>query len=181
VAFLWVPQDAGSPALAANSPAAFWPGNGYVDWVGTDFYASYPNFGLLDAFYRRFGGKPFVLSEWALYGRDDPAFVRRLFEWVRAHHRVRMLNYYQGFTSTSPANLAHYPASRDALRRMLRSRLFLAYPPEFARPRRHRHGSGLPPLPPQLGLPPTPPLPPPTGLCVPLVPVCVPQPAGSHA
>ena len=41
VAFLWVPQDAGSPDIAANAPSVVWPGGAYVDWVGTDFYASY--------------------------------------------------------------------------------------------------------------------------------------------
>ena len=33
VAFLWVPQDAGSPDTAANAPGAFWPGGTYVDWL----------------------------------------------------------------------------------------------------------------------------------------------------
>jgi hypothetical protein len=175
VAFLWVPQDAGSPELPGNSPAAFWPGRAYVDWVGTDFYASYPNFALLDAFYRRFTGKPFVLSEWALYGHDDPGFVRRLFAWVESHRRVRMLNYYQGFSASSPANLARYAASRAVLRAELRSSRFLAYPPEFAHPRRHQRPAP-PPLPPAIGVPPTPPSPvgPSSGqLCLKLVQVCL--------
>jgi hypothetical protein len=153
VAFLWVPQDAGSPQTAANSPAAFWPGSGYVDWVGTDFYASYPNFTLLDAFYQAFPGKPFVLSEWALYGSDDPGFVRALFAWVQSHPRVRMLNYYQGFTPRAKPSLVNYPRSRRALRSALRSPRFLAYPPEYAhpRPRRGHHPAPpeRPPLPPQ--------------------------------
>lgn len=177
VAFLWVPQDAGSPELPSNAPAAFWPGSRYVDWVGTDFYASYPNFALLDAFYHRFPGKPFVLSEWALYGHDDPGFVRRLFAWVRSHRRVRMLNYYQGFTSSSPANLARYGVSRRVLRAALRSSRFLAYPPEYAHPRR-RHHPALPPLPPQIGVPPTPPSPvgpPPSQMCLKVLGVCLPS------
>jgi hypothetical protein len=180
VAFLWVPQDAGSPDIPANAPAAFWPGSAYVDWVGTDFYASYPNFALLERFYDEFRGKPFVLSEWALYGSDDPAFVRELFAWVRSHRRVRMLNYYQGFTPTSRANLARYPASRRLLRRELRSRTFLAYAPEYAKPPRHRrHRPAAPPLPPLPGLPPGP-LPgpgpgPPPKVCLPLVGICVPN------
>lgn len=175
LAFLWVPQDAGSPDTAANSPSAFWPGAAYVDWVGTDFYASYPNFTLLDGFYNRFKHKPFVLSEWGLYGADDPGFVRSLFTWVRHHHRVRMLNYYQGFGASSPANLAQYPKSRIALRRELRSKLFLAYPPEYAAPFRHRHPKPpTPPLPPFIGDPPSPPGPPPGQLCLPLVNICVP-------
>ena len=158
VAFLWVPQDAGSPNIAANRPGEFWPGRSYVDWVGTDFYASFPNFGRLSSFYREFSGKPFVLSEWALYGADDPAFVRALFAWARAHPRVRMLNYYQGFAMSSRANLARYPSSAATLRRELRSARFAAYAPEFAHPRRHQPPAP-PPRPPQLGPVPTPPVP----------------------
>jgi hypothetical protein len=175
VAFLWVPQDAGSPETAANAPGVFWPGAAYVDWVGTDFYASYPNFGLLDHFYNEFRGKPFVLSEWALYGVDDPRFVRALFAWVRLHPRVRMLNYYQGYSPTSKANLARYPASRTALRRALRSSRFPAYAPEYAHPRRakrHKHHKpSSPPAPPHpapgSGQPPGLPLAPPGGSAAP--------------
>ena len=183
VAFLWVPQDAGSPDIAANAPGAYFPGNAYVDWVGTDFYASYPNFALLSRFYDAHPGKPFVLSEWALYGADNPAFVRALFAWVRSHHRVRMLNYYQGFGAASKANLARYPASTRILRAELRSRLFTPYAREYAHPahRRHRrkHGkqprSPLPPLPPVPGVSPGPPGPSPhpnSGVC--LFKLCVP-------
>jgi hypothetical protein len=156
VAFLWVPQDAGSPQIAANDPSVFWPGAAYVDWVGTDFYSAYPNFSQLDQFYNQFGGKPFVLSEWAVYGSDDPGFVHALFAWVRAHPRVRMLNYYQGFSVSSRVSLARYPATQRALRQELRSKVFLAYPPEYAHPRKHQK-QGNPPQPPQPGNPPSPP------------------------
>jgi hypothetical protein len=172
VAFLWVPQDAGSPEIAANSPGVYWPGSAYVDWVGTDFYSSYPNFSLLDDFYSEFTGKPFVISEWAVYGGDDPTFVRELFAWVLAHPRVRLIDYYQGFTPQSPANLAHYPASRRALRSELHSKRFLAYPPEYAHPGK----SGKPPVPPSQGQPPSSPTPgPPSQVCVSLLGVCVPD------
>ena len=183
VAFLWVPQDAGSPEIAANSPRAFWPGSGYVDWVGTDFYASYPNFSLLDAFYTAFPGKPFVLSEWALYGADEPAFVHELFAWARSHPRLRMLNYYQGFTAHATPSLSRYPHARLALRSELRSPAFLAYPPEYShplvppRPRRPpRPPPEKPPLPPQGGAPPGPPPAPgpPGGPCLPLLGLCLP-------
>jgi hypothetical protein len=181
VAFLWVPQDAGSPETAANSPGAFWPGSDYVDWVGTDFYASYPNFTLLDAFYQEFAGKPFVLSEWALYGADDPGFVRELFSWVAAHPRVRMLNYYQGFTAAGKPNLAHYPASRRVLRAELRASRFLAYAPEYAHPRNGLHNTPSPPRSPTPSAPPSAPTPvvpaPPATqptLCIPLTKICIP-------
>jgi hypothetical protein len=161
VAFIWDPQDAGSPDIPGNQPSNFWPGGAYVDWVGTDFYASAPNFSRLSRFYSTFGGKPFVLSEWALYGQDNPGYVHALFAWVRSHWRVRMLNYYQGFTRSSQANLAHYPRSRAALREELRARKFLAYAPEYAHPKHrrkhHRPPPETPPRPPQPGPPPNPP------------------------
>jgi hypothetical protein len=173
VAFLWVPQDAGSPDIPGNQPANFWPGAAYVDWVGTDFYASAANFSLLERFYRHFGGKPFVLSEWALYGRDDPGFVRKLFAWVRRHRRVRMLNYYQGFSAASRANLARYPRSAAALRRELHSRRFMAYPPEYRHRRRgHHRPPERPPRPPRPGQPPSRPPGPTPNTC--LLGVCIP-------
>ena len=174
VAFLWVPQDAGSPPIAANAPGAYWPGSPYVDWVGTDFYASFPNFSRLSTYYSEFPGKPFVLSEWALYGSDDPGFVRELFAWVAAHPRVRMLNYYQGFVRSSLANLERYPASQAVLRAELRSPRFLAYAPEYAHPGR-RQGPGRPPRPPAPGPVPSP-VPLPSPGCVSLLAVCLPPP-----
>src|SRR5437763_11167783 len=90
LAFLWVPQDAGSPDIPANSPGVFWPGSAYVDWVGTDFYGSYPNFAQLSRFYDQFTGKPCVLSECAVDGRDDPGLIHAVFAWARARPRVRM-------------------------------------------------------------------------------------------
>src|SRR5207248_10163453 len=179
VTFLWVPQDAGSPDIPANAPAAFFPGYAYVDWVGTDFYASYPNFSLLNSFYSEFTLRPFVISEWALYGADDPQFVHELFGWVHSHRRVRMLNYYQGFVPSSPANLAHYPASQAALRQELRSPLLDGYPPEYRHPyhrRKHPPGHRPPPQPPQPPQPGPPPGPPQTvpPVCLGVIGVCAP-------
>ena len=168
VAFLWVPQTAGSPDIPANEPSDFWPGSRYVDWVGTDFYAAYPNFSGLERFYRAYSGKPFVISEWGMSGQDDPWFVRTLLGWVDRHPRVRMLNYYLGFDDPGPYDLNRFPRSRAALRAELRKRRWLAYPPEFdpalhhppygkrhrkleERPRPHHDA------PPQQGAPPGPP------------------------
>ena len=44
VAFLWVPQTAGTPDTPAHSAESYYPGDAYVDWVGTDFCSLYPNF-----------------------------------------------------------------------------------------------------------------------------------------
>jgi hypothetical protein len=119
VALQWVPQTAGSPDVPGNAPRAYWPGRRYVDWVGTDFYSRFPGWASLDRFYAAFPGKPFVFGEWALWGRDDPAFVRRLLGWIARHPRVRMALYNQGRPG-GPFRLSRYPRAAAALRSGLR-------------------------------------------------------------
>jgi hypothetical protein len=133
VSFQWVPQVAGAPDTRANSPRAYWPGKRWVDWVGTDFYSKFPNWAGLERFYRRFPGKPFVFAEWAVWGRDDPGFVRKLFAWSRSHGRVRMMLYNQGVREGGPFRLSHYPRSRVALAAALRSPRFSDFAPEYRR------------------------------------------------
>ena len=132
VSFLWVPQVAGAPDTRANSPRAYWPGAKYVDWVGTDFYSKFPNFSGLERFYRQFRGKPFMFGEWAIRGRDNPAFVHRLFRWIRGHKRTRMVMYNHGNRSDGPFRLWRYPRGRAALRAQLSSSRFAPWVPEYA-------------------------------------------------
>jgi hypothetical protein len=133
VAFMWVPQVAGAPDTAANSPGAYWPGGEYVDWVGTDFYSKFPNWAGLNRFYaQQSHGKPFVFGEWALWGADNPGFVHQLFAWARSHGRVRMLTYNQGNRFGGPFQLKLYPQGRKAIVRELSSPRFPAYAPELA-------------------------------------------------
>ena len=70
LSMLWVPQTEGTPNIAANSAAAYWPGPQYVDWVGTDFYSRFPAFAKLERFYAQYPSKPFVFGEWAMWGAD---------------------------------------------------------------------------------------------------------------
>jgi len=119
VALMWVPHNATALDTRANQPRAYWPGNAYVDWVGTDFYGQNPNWGALERIYRDFPGKPFVFGEWALWGRDDPSFVKRVFAFARTHRRVRMLVYNQGGRSNGPFRLKRYPRARRVLRALL--------------------------------------------------------------
>jgi hypothetical protein len=133
VAFVWAPMTGGSPNIASLRPSVFWPGSRYVDWVGTSFYSRFPNFVGLSAYYRAFAvglRKPFALAEWAMWGADDPRFVRRLFAWIAARPRVRMLQYNQGDLPDSPFRLDRYPAAMAAMRRALASPRFTAPPPE---------------------------------------------------
>ncbi len=71
-----------------NRPKHFYPGSRWVDWAGTDFYAGYPEWKALTGLYRRFSGKPFAITEWAVESGDDPSFVNKLFAWVKSHRRT---------------------------------------------------------------------------------------------
>ena len=128
LAMLWVPQTEGTPNTHANRARAYWPGAKYVDWVGTDFYSKFPNFTDLETFYDDFPGKPFVFGEWALWDGDSPGFVRRFFQFVNTHKRVRMLVYNQGNTNGGPFRLSRYPESRKAIAQALKRKRFLGKP-----------------------------------------------------
>nr|MDQ6810660.1 hypothetical protein [Actinomycetota bacterium] len=131
IAFLWVPQSEGTPNTQANSASAYYPGDAYVDWVGTDFYSLYPNFRGLQNLYNSNVGKPFVFGEWALWNGDDPAWVAQLFGFIATHKRVRMALYNQGERTNGPFRLSRYPSSRREIRRLIASPRFLAYTPEW--------------------------------------------------
>jgi hypothetical protein len=144
VAFIWSPMTGGSPLIRALRPGVFWPGARYVDWVGTSFYSRYPNFRFLAPFYKRFAGryhKPFAFVEWAMWGSDDPRFVRGLFAWIGAHRWTRMIAYNQENTPDGPFVLAHYPRSAAAIRRKISPARFLAWAPEWRSPDTPDEGS----------------------------------------
>ena len=131
VSIMWVPQTRGDPEVARNLPGVYWPGSDYVDWVGTDFFSYWHNWRWLTPFYNHYTGKPFVLAEWGMLHGDRPKFIQDLFSWIRNHPRLRMLNYYQGFSLADPYNPIHYPKSMRMLRRELASPKFPQYAPEY--------------------------------------------------
>ncbi len=102
---MWVPQSTGSPNNSGNQPSDYWPGGRWVDWVGVDIYAKYPNFSGMERIYRSYH-KPFVVGEWSPWDFDSPSFVHRLFNFAQSHNRVKMLVYYQGFDSRPAPDLA---------------------------------------------------------------------------
>jgi hypothetical protein len=128
LAMMWVPQTEGTPNTHANRARAYWPGAKYVDWVGTDFYSKFPNFTDLQTFYDDFPNKPFMFGEWALWGSDDAAFVRRFFSFVDTHKRVRMALYNQGNLTGGPFRLTRYPDSRAAIKKALTKKRYLGMP-----------------------------------------------------
>jgi hypothetical protein len=143
VALAWVPQTHGSPNISANQPEDYWPGGEYVDWVGADIYAKFPNFHWLSDFYRAYRHKPFLIGEWSPWGGDDGSFVRKLFGWARRHDRTRMLVYYTGF-GDPVHDIGNYPGAKKRLRKELNRRRFDPFAPRSKRqpPRDGGGGSG---------------------------------------
>jgi hypothetical protein len=131
ISFVWTPETAGTPNIPGQSAAAYYPGNAYVDWVGTDFYSRFPNFAGLDTFYKEFPGKPFAFGEWAIWGGDNPGFVDQLFAWVNAHRRVQMMVYNQGYITNGPFRLNEDPLSSAAIRTLIAPRRYLASTPDW--------------------------------------------------
>lgn len=130
VAIVWSPLPSGSPIVPQNRPKHFYPGSRWVDWVGTDFYAGYPEWKALTGLYRRFSGKPFAIPEWGVESGDDPTFVSKLFAWVRSHPRCKMMVYYQDFGSTSSYRIQNYSSSLNVLRARLHTGRFPSYAPD---------------------------------------------------
>jgi len=129
VAVIWSTLPAGSPTVPRNRPRHFYPGDDYVDWVGTDFYSDNQDWKALTGLYNRFASKPFALPEWGVSSGDDPGYVRRLLTWVESHRRCKMIVYYQDFGSTSSYRIQNYPASLGVLSRKLHSPLFPSFAP----------------------------------------------------
>lgn len=145
VAVIWSPLSAGSPSVAINRPAHYFPGSRYTDWVGTDFYSRYGRWADLARFYRRFAkrlGKPFALTEWGLWGADRPSFVRRVFRFARSHRHTRMLVYYQDFGSANPFRIQNFPASLTVMRRRISSPRFPGLAPHAPHPKPQTGGLG---------------------------------------
>jgi hypothetical protein len=127
VAVLWSTLPAGSPTVPHNRPKYFYPGDDYVDWVGTDFYSDNQDWKALNGMYKRYSAKPFALPEWGVSSGDDPRYVEHLMAWVKNHARCKMLVYYQDFGSSSPYRIQNYPASVSVLNRMIHSHRFPAF------------------------------------------------------
>jgi hypothetical protein len=144
IATIWSPLPGGSPRVKGNFPGNYWPGSRWVDWAGTDFYSQYPVWKDLNRFFagKQWRRKPIAIAEWAVYGEDEPRFVKQLVAWTAKRPRVRMFVYYTGFgPGENPYDLRLYPRTTNTLRLKLRRPSFLQYA---------EYNAGiLPPLPPK--------------------------------
>jgi hypothetical protein len=121
VAMMWVPQSFGSPNIAGNQPADYWPGGRYVDWVGLDIYSKYAGaFDEFVAFFNRWDKWPFVIGEYSPWDNDfGGSFTGNLLRWAESHERVKAMLYYRGVDPANDYNVQFYPGARKALRNHL--------------------------------------------------------------
>ena len=117
---VWNPQGYGAPNVPGNSAQAYYPGDTYVDVVGDDLYDQGGNaaWGAADALYKAHPGKPFSFPEWGLWGIDDPAFVKKMRDFVVSHRRTEMLAYFESAPG-SIFDLGSKPKSLAAYKRLI--------------------------------------------------------------
>ena len=125
VATVFNPQARGAPDVRGNQPWDYYPGKYVVDYVANDLYVQGGRaaWAAHDALYARYAKvHPFIVAEYAPWGYDDPAFVKRMFQWVAARPRTVALMYFNGtgantfFLSKKPRSLAAYKAQAKAAR-----------------------------------------------------------------
>jgi hypothetical protein len=115
---VWNPQSHGDPQVAGNTPAAYYPGDAFVDVYGPDTYdLGSVDWNAIEALYRAHPRKGFAFPEWGLT-LDDPAFVQRMSSFVRLHRRVELLSFYAG-KSGGTYDLGSKPRARSLYRRLI--------------------------------------------------------------
>ena len=76
VAVLWSTLPAGSPTVPHNRPKYFYPGDDYVDWVGTDFYSDNQDWKALNGLYKRYDSKALRAARVGRLQRRRPGLRR---------------------------------------------------------------------------------------------------------
>jgi hypothetical protein len=117
---VWNPQGFGAPDIPANSAAAYYPGDAYVDVVANDVYrqATGAAWEANEALYRAYPRKRYAIAEWGLWGMDDPAYVERMAAFTRTHSRMEFLSYFNSKPG-SLWDLGSKPRSRSAYRKLI--------------------------------------------------------------
>src|SRR5262249_9599972 len=117
---VWNPQGYGAPDIPANAPAAYYPGDAYVDVVANDLYDQgfKAAWDANESLYKAHPRKPYAIAEWGLWGIDDPAYVEHMAAFVKSHGRIEFLSYF----SSRPGSiwdLSTKPRSRTAYRHVI--------------------------------------------------------------
>ena len=102
-----------------NRPAAYYPGDAYVDVVGDDPYdLGSVDWNAIEQLYRAHPRKGFAFPEWGLQAIDDASFVTHMASFVRTHRRVELLSFYNGRPG-GVYDIASKPRVRAAYRRLI--------------------------------------------------------------
>lgn len=106
VAWVWTPADfpPANPGLADRDPdwQAYYPGDQYVDWIGSDTY-DYAQVGEIEPIYQ-FGvehAKPFLLAEFgirwqgtSLTARQHLEWLNQMFDYFESHPKIKAILYF---------------------------------------------------------------------------------------
>jgi hypothetical protein len=113
------PLAVGVPDVAGNHYRDYFPGLRYVDAYGNNYYdtSGVYAFHRTEELYKAYPGKPFMFPEWGLT-LDDPTYVQAFAQFVRRHHRVRFISFFNG-PAGSAYDLGGKPRSRAAYRRFI--------------------------------------------------------------
>ena len=117
---VWNPQGYGAPDIPANSAAAYYPGDAYVDIVANDLYRQSTGvaWDANEKLYAAHRNKPYAIAEWGLWGMDDPAYVQQMATFAKTHPRMEFLSYFNSKPG-SLWDLGSKPRSRDAYRKLI--------------------------------------------------------------
>ncbi|MEN3310294.1 MAG: hypothetical protein V7603_6496 [Micromonosporaceae bacterium] len=122
VAWVWSPNYFSEPAQAWNDMTKYYPGDAYVDWVGTSGYSygrQLPEF-LFGRTYKTYAPrKPIMISEVGIAesgGTTRPDWIRALATWIVAHPVIAALVWFDTDTykgtnwrlDTTPAGIAAF-------------------------------------------------------------------------
>jgi hypothetical protein len=118
---IWNPLAGGRPAIPANAPPVFYPGDRYVDVVGNDMYSDSGTWSgekNEDLFgFAKLHRKPYAFPEWGL-GGDYPAFVVYICQFIKSHAGIELASYYAS-KSGLRFDLANKPNARAEYRRCI--------------------------------------------------------------
>lgn len=117
---VWNPQGYGAPDIPANSAAAYYPGDRYVDVVANDLYRQSTGaaWDANEKLYAAHRNKPYAIAEWGLWGMDDPIYVQQVATFAKTHPRMEFLSYFNSKPG-SLWDLGSKPRSRDAYRKLI--------------------------------------------------------------
>jgi hypothetical protein len=117
---VWNPQGYGAPDIPANSAAAYYPGDTYVDVVANDLYRQSTGaaWDANEKLYAAHRNKPYGIAEWGLWGMDDPVYVQQMATFAKTHARMELLSYFNSKPG-SLWDLGSKPRSRDAYRKFV--------------------------------------------------------------